>query len=109
MNTAAKIAGLTLAIVASAASAQRGGDKSDDRWNVTGPNWYETECGHIGFSATPGSPYQKWLKPCSVPIRVCECQKITINFPADPDVPCERMMSQDTAGPLQKSYLKRWD
>jgi hypothetical protein len=83
---------------------------SDDRWNISGPNWYETECGHIGFSVTHGLPYaNNWRKPCSVPIRVCEYKSITINYPADPDVPCEKMMSPATAGELQRTYIKRWD
>ncbi|HZE60444.1 MAG TPA: hypothetical protein VE085_07805 [Burkholderiales bacterium] len=48
-------------------------------------------------------------KPCSVPIRVCEYKSMTVNFPADPDVPCEKMMSPATAGPLQRTYIKTWD
>jgi hypothetical protein len=40
---------------------------------------------------------------------VCEYKSITINYPADPDVPCEKMMSPATAGELQRTYIKRWD
>jgi hypothetical protein len=83
---------------------------SDDRWNVTGPAWYDTKCGHIGFSVTHGLPYaNSWRQPCSVPIRVCEYKSMTINYPADPDVPCEKMVNPATAGELQRTYMKRWD
>ena len=97
--------------ISSAASAQIGSRAgSDDRWNISGPAWYDTPCGHSGFSVTHGLPYaNSWRKPCSVPIRVCECKTLTINYPADPDVPCERMMNPATAGELQRTYLKRWD
>jgi hypothetical protein len=99
-----------LATVSTASLAQVGSRAgSDDRWNISGPNWYETECGHIGFSVTHGLPYSNWRKPCSVPIRVCEFRTITINYPADPDVPCEKMMRPATAGELQRTYIKRWD
>ena len=91
------------------ALGQRGGDRSEDRWNVTGPNWYETKCGHVGFSVTHGLPYTDWRKPCSVPIRVCEYERTTISYPADPDVPCERMAAPAAAGELRRTYLQRWD
>ena|ERR1700704_5112763 len=110
MSTAGKllvIAALA-AISATALARDRGGDNSD-HWNVTGPAWYATKCGHVGFAPTHGAPYQNWREPCSVPIRVCEYKTITINYPADPDVPCEKMMSPATAGELQRTYLKRWD
>jgi hypothetical protein len=97
----------TLATSASAQIGSRAG--SDDRWNIAGPAWYDTKCGHIGFSVTHGLPYQNWRKPCSVPIRVCEYKSLTINYPADPDVPCEKMMNPATAGALQRTYVKRWD
>lgn len=104
------IALVSLALFAPVAGAQVGNKAgSDNRWNLTGPNWYETPCGHIGFSVTHGLPYGNWQKPCSVPIRVCEFKRLTINYPADPDVPCERMANADAAGPLQRTYLKRWD
>jgi hypothetical protein len=90
-------------------TAQVNTSGSDNRWNISGPNWYETECGHIGFSVTHGLPYSNYRKPCSVPIRVCEYKSMTINYPADPDVPCERMASAATTGPLQRTYIKRWD
>jgi len=99
-----------LAAACSASFAQVGSRAgSEDRWNITGPAWYQTECGHVGFSVTHGLPYTNWRKPCSVPIRVCEYKRLTINYPADPDVPCERMMNPATAGELQRTYLKRWD
>ena len=98
----------TLATSASAQLGSRAG--SDDRWNISGPAWYDTPCGHIGFSVTHGLPYaNSWRKPCSVPIRVCEYKTMTINYPADPDVPCEKMMNPATAGELQRTYIKRWD
>lgn len=31
------------------------------------------------------------------------------NFPADPDVPCEKMMNPATTGPVQRTYIKTWD
>ena len=99
------------AVFATPAAAQIGGRSGDDsRWNIAGPSWYETKCGHIGFSVTHGLPYaNNWRKPCSVPIRVCEYKNITVNFPADPDVACEKMMSPATAGPVQRTYIKTWD
>jgi len=64
---------LILAVASGSAFAQRGGDSSSDgRWNVTGPAWYQTPCGHAGFAFTYGLPYANWRKPCSVPIRVVE-------------------------------------
>jgi hypothetical protein len=92
------------------AVAQRSdGNGSDARWNITGPHWYETQCGHQGFSVTHGLPYaDKWRKPCSVPIRVCEYRTMTFSYPADPDVPCERMATPG-AGEVVRSYIKRWD
>jgi hypothetical protein len=103
---------LALALLGSfaavAGARDRGGDNSD-RWNVSGPAWYQTPCGHMGFAVTYGWPYQNWRKPCSVPIRVCEYKSITINYPAEPDVPCEKMMNPASAGELQRTYIKRWD
>jgi hypothetical protein len=33
-----------------------------------------------------------------------------MNYPADPDVPCERMMPPSAgAGELRRTYLQRWD
>lgn len=111
MSPAPKL--IVLAVLAAAstlATAQRADRAgSADRWNIAGPAWYDTKCGHIGFSPTHGLPDQKWRQPCSVPIRVCEFKSLTINYPADPDVPCERMASASTAGELQRTYLKRWD
>ena len=100
-----------LTVFATPAWAQIGGRSGDDsRWNIAGPAWYETQCGHIGFSVTHGLPYaNNWRKPCSVPIRVCEYKSMTVNFPADPDVPCEKMMNPATAGPVQRTYIKTWD
>lgn len=101
---------LALSFAAQMALAQSSSGRSDDRWNVTGPNWYETKCGQIGFSVTHGLPYSgKWVKPCSVPIRVCEYKKLTVNYPADPDVPCEKMVRPVPEGGLVKTYLKTWD
>src|SRR3954467_2818884 len=81
----------------------------DNRWNMTGPNWYGTECGQIGFSPTHGlASGQPWLEPCSVPVRVCEFKLLTVNYIADPDVPCDRMVKPDAAGPLVRTYLKTW-
>ena len=99
-----------LAAIATSAMAQRT-DKSGsgDRWNITGPAWYDTKCGHVGFSPSHGLPDQKWREPCSVPIRVCEYKTATINYPADPDVPCSEMVKPAPEGGLQKTYLLRWD
>jgi hypothetical protein len=99
-----------LAVTAGSALAQRGGGPSDDqRWNITGPAWYDTKCGHVGFSVTHGLPYSNWRQPCSVPIRVCEYKALTFSYPADPDVPCEKMATAGGAGPLVRTYIKRWD
>ena len=99
-----------LCAIGSSALAQRGGGPSDDqRWNITGPAWYDTKCGHVGFSVTHGLPYANWRQPCSVPIRVCEYKTMTMNYPADPDVPCEQMAKPTGAGELVRSYIKRWD
>lgn len=99
-----------LAAMSAVALAQRGGGPSDDqRWNITGPAWYDTKCGHIGFSVTHGLPYANWRQPCSVPIRVCEYKTMTMNYPADPDVPCEQMAKPAGAGELVRTYIKRWD
>ena len=100
---------LAFAFVAPIAVAQNAGDRSDERWNITGPSWYETPCGHVGFSVTHGLPYSPWRKPCSVPIRVCEYKTMTMSYPADPDVPCEQMAKPSGAGELVRSYVKRWD
>ena len=100
---------VSLAALSGAALAQHGDGRSDDRWNITGPNWYDTPCGHQGFSVTHGLPYANWRKPCSVPIRVCEYKTLTLRYPADPDVPCEQMAKPTGAGELVRTYLKRWD
>jgi hypothetical protein len=44
-----------------------------------------------------------------VPIRVCEYKTMTMNYPADPDVACEQMVTPAGAGPLVRTYIKRWD
>ena len=101
---------LLLAVLSGPALAQRGDGKSDEHWNVTGPSWYDTPCGHIGFSVTHGLPYaNSWRKPCSVPIRVCEYKTLTLSYPADPDMPCEQMAKPTGTGELVRTYLKRWD
>ena len=100
---------LSLLLATNSAFAQRGDGKSEERWNVTGPAWYETPCGHAGFALTYGLPYANWRKPCSVPIRVCEYKTLTFSYPAEPDLPCEKMVTPGSAGELQRTYLKRWD
>jgi len=100
---------LALMVVVGPAWADKNRGGGGDRWNVTGPNWYETECGHIGFSPSHGLPNEAWRKPCSVPVRVCEFKQLTVNYIADPDVPCEKMVKPDAAGPLLRTYLKTWD
>jgi hypothetical protein len=101
---------LYLVAISCAALAQRGDGKGDERWNITGPSWYDTPCGHVGFSVTHSLPYaNSWRKPCSVPIRVCEYKTLTMSYPADPDVPCELMLKPTGAGELLRTYLKRWD
>ena len=111
MSPAKFLVFVALATLSTTARAQLGSRAgSDDRWNISGPAWYDTPCGHIGFSVTHGLPYaNSWRKPCSVPIRVCEYKSITINYPADPDVPCEKMVNPATVGELQRTYVKRWD
>ena len=102
---------LLLALAPPAVLAGKGGGgRSDERWNITGPSWYETKCGQMGFSPdrglrSTGTP----VKPCSVPIRVCEYKKVTFNYPADPDVPCEKMIRPEPDGGLVRTYLKTWD
>ena len=99
-----------LAVVALPAFAQNSSDRSDDRWNITGPNWYETKCGQAGFSVTHGLPYSgKRVQPCSVPVRVCEYRKVTFSFIADPDRTCEHMIRPEPEGGLLKTYLKTWN
>jgi hypothetical protein len=101
---------LVLVITATAAFAGKSGGKSDDqRWNVTGPAWYDTPCGHQGFSVTHGLPYAAWRKPCSVPIRVCEYERTSFSYPADPDIPCEQQIRPEPEGGLKRTYIKRWD
>ena len=98
-----------LALIGGPAFAGKSDGKGDDRWNITGPSWYETPCGHVGFSVSHGLPYSPWRKPCSVPIRVCEYKTLTLSYPADPDVPCEQMAKPTGTGELLRTYLKRWD
>ena len=100
---------ISLAATSGAALAQRADGKDNERWNITGPSWYETPCGHLGFAGTYGLPYAAWRKPCSVPIRVCEYRTMTMSYPAEPDVPCEQMAKPIGAGELLRTYVKRWD
>src|SRR5258708_35395277 len=80
-----------LAVTAGSALAQRGGGPSDDqRWNITGPAWYDTKCGHVGFSVRHGLPSSNCRQPCSGPIRVCGTMTMPLNSPAVPDGPCQR-------------------
>jgi hypothetical protein len=97
------------AAVSTGAMAQRPDGGSADRWNITGPAWYQTQCGHVGFSPTHGIPDQKWVRPCSVPIRVCEFKTLRLSFPADPDVSCNDMIKPLPDGGVQKTYLLRSD
>ena len=101
---------LALAAFVTCAAAQSSSGRGDDRWNVTGPNWYETKCGQAGFSVTHGLPYSgKRVTPCSVPVRVCEYKRVTFSYIADPDVPCEKMMTPAPEGGLVRTYLKTWN
>ena len=101
---------LLLALLAPAALAQSSSGRSDDRWNVTGPAWYETKCGQAGYSVTHGLPYAaRPVKPCSIPIRVCEYKRMTFSFIADPDGPCEKMVTPTPEGGLVRTYLKTFD
>jgi hypothetical protein len=98
---------LLLVLLAPSALAQPSSGRSDDRWNVTGPNWYETRCGQAGYSVTHGLPYSgKRVTPCSVPVRVCEYKRVTLSYIADPDQPCERMINPMPEGGLVKTYIK---
>lgn len=103
------LAVLLLAASSSLAFAQKSKSGDDARWNVTGPAWYDTPCGHQGFSVTHGMPYTAWRKPCSVPIRVCEYERTSFSYPADPDVPCEVQIKPTPEGGLKRTYIKRWD
>lgn len=47
---------LLLTLGSSLALAQNGKTGDDARWNITGPVWYDTPCGHQGFSVTHGMP-----------------------------------------------------
>ena len=101
---------LLLVLLAPAALAQNAGGRGDERWNVTGPNWYETKCGQAGFSMTHGLPYSgKWVQPCSVPVRVCEYKKLSFSFIANPDRTCDQMIKPMPEGGLVRTYLKTWD
>lgn len=100
---------VSLAVLSGVAHADRADGKGDDRWNITGPSWYDTPCGLVGFTVTYGLPYSNWRRPCSVPIRVCEYKTLTMSYPAQPDVPCEQMLKPTGAGELVRTYLKRWD
>lgn len=101
---------LAFALFTPIALAQNSGDRSDERWNITGPSWYETKCGQMGFSATHGVRSTGVpVKPCSVPVRVCEYKRLTFSFIADPDRPCEQMVKPEPEGGLLKTYLKTWD
>lgn len=51
---------------------------------------------------------QPWREPCSVPVRVCRFKLLTVNYIAAPDVPCDRLVKPDAAGPLVRAYLKTW-
>ena len=104
-----RISILLVAAAVSAAAFAFNRDRNDDRWNRTGPAWYATPCGHQGFSHQHGVPYTEWRKPCSVPVRVCEFEKLTISYPAEPDVPCSSMAKPEAAGELKRTYLKGWD
>lgn len=99
-----------LAFLTPVVLAQSSSGRSDDRWNITGPNWYETKCGQAGFSVTHGLPYSgKRVTPCSVAVRVCEFKRVTISYIADPDQPCEKMIRPLPEGGLVRTYLKTWN
>ena len=101
---------LALSLWAPVGFGQSSSGRGEDRWNVTGPNWYETKCGQAGFSVTHGLPYAaNPVKPCSVPVRVCEYKRLTISYIADPDRPCETMVKPEPEGGLVRTYLKKWD
>jgi len=97
-------------ISSSALAQQRGGGPSDDqRWNITGPAWYDTKWATSGSRWTHGLPYANWATAVLGADRVCEYKALTLSYPADPDVPCERMATAGGAGPLVRTYIKRWD
>jgi len=104
---------LALLLVSAADTASAGRDTAgnDDRWNISGPAWYQTPCGHVGFSPTHGvAGTGKYVRPCSIPVRVCEFRNNQVlSYPADPDVPCEQMIRPLPDGGVQKTYLKRWE
>lgn len=89
------------------AQASRDTAGGAERWNITGPAWYETKCGGAGMTNGVGIGQDKWVKPCSIPVRVCEFEKMTISTPALPDVSCEKMATW--AGPVRRTELRRWD
>lgn len=100
------IASAVLMLAAPAVMAQdRAG--SDDNWNVTGPQWYNTKCGLAGFAQTYGLPTNNYRAPCSVPFRVCEFKSVTVRAPAEPDFKCEEFAKSQ--GEVLKTYITRWD
>ena len=59
---------------------------------------------------THGLPYAaRPVKPCSIPVRVCEYKRFSFSFIADPDRPCEQMVRPEPEGGLLKTYLKTSD
>lgn len=78
-----------------------------DRWNLTGPAWYDTKCGAMGMANGVGIGEDKYIKPCSIPVRVCEFERLTVSFPALPDDPTCKV--SNSSGALKRTELRLWD
>ena len=92
--------------IADDGNSESGSDS--ERWNITGPMWYETKCGHIGMTAGVGVGEGGYVKPCSLPVRVCEFERGTISTPVvdGKDFPaCDLAPS---LGKLVKTELKHF-
>ena len=102
---------LLLALVTPIAMGQSSGGRSDDRWNITGPNWYETKCGQAGYSVTPRAALQRQAShaPVRSPSGYASTRRVTFSYIADPDQPCERMINPQPEGGLVRTYIKTWN
>lgn len=80
------------------------------RWNGTGPEWYATPCGLAGFAFGVGPGDEGgWVRPCSLPVRICEFKSITVQVLALPDPGPEcKVLSPMPSGGLVRTQLKTW-
>lgn len=104
---AAVAASLALAPSAFSADSSKDNAGSGDRWNITGPEWYATECGLRGMTAGVGvGEPGGWIKPCSVPVRACVYERTELSYPAMPDVACQPQTA--AFGRLLSTRLITW-